>query len=101
MVNTVYGFEAGYIVTTDERGNRTRHAIADVLRAADIPALTYAQVAAIRILANLIVVLIRTLIDRGTLDESFLEDDDFDLDAIVAVVENIGGSYHEPDILGT
>src|SRR3990167_10062926 len=100
MAETIYGFEAGYIVTTDERGNKTRHAIADVLRAADIPALTYSQVAAIKTLANLVAVLIRTLIDKEVLNESFLEDDDFDLDAIIAVIENIGGSYHEPDILG-
>ena len=100
MVNTVYGFEAGYIVTTDERGNRTRHAIADILRAADIPALTYSQVAAIKVLANLIVVLIRTLIDREVLNESFLEDDDFDLVAIIAVIENIGRSLQcSPSLL--
>jgi len=73
-----------------------------MLRAADIPTgLTYTQVEAITTLANLLVVLIRTLIDRQVLNESFLEDGDYELDDIVASIENMGGDYVEPDILGT
>lgn len=90
-------FEAGAIVVHRDAGPPTRYPIADVLRALDIPTgLTYSQVAAITTLANLIVILIRTLIDREVLDESFLEKDDFDLDAIIATVEAMGGSYDEP-----
>ena len=60
--------------------------------------LTYAQVGAVTSLANLVAVLIRTLIDRQVLDESFLENDDYDLDAIIQSIEAMGGAYHEPDI---
>ena len=92
-------FEPGYIITTDDGGRRTRHEIAPVLRAEDIPTgLTYTQVASISALANLVVILIRTLIDREILNESFLEDDDIDLDHIIAAVEAMGGSYHEPGL---
>lgn len=92
-------FDAGSITVTDDRGRKVKHPIADVLRAADIPAgLTYAQVGAITSLANLIVVLIRTLIDRQILDESFLENDDLDLDHIIYSIEQMGGAYHDPDI---
>ncbi len=92
-------FEPGYIITTDDGGRRVRHAIAPVLRAADIPTgLTYSQVASISALANLVVILIRTLIDRGILNESFLENDDMDLDHIIAAIEAMGGSYGDPGL---
>ena len=92
-------FSPGYITITEPGGNKTAYPIADLLRVADIPiGLTYTQVAAISKLANLIVVLIRTLIDRQVLNESFLENDDFDLDAIIQSIEQMGGSYEEPDI---
>ena len=93
------GFEAGYIVITEDNGQRTRQPVSDVLRALDIPVgITYAQVASISALANLVVVLIRTLIDREVLNESFLEDDDYDLDALIVAIEAMGGSYHEPSL---
>ena len=98
---TIAGFrgEPGYLVFTDDGGRSTRYDIKDVLRAADIPVgLTYSQVGAITTLANLVVVLVRTLIDRQILNESFLENDDLDLDAIIQSIEDMGGAYHEPDI---
>lgn len=92
-------FSSGYITITRESGAPTQYPIAAVLRALDIPkGLTYAQVGAITTLANLVVVLIRTLIDRQILDEAFLENDDLDLDAIIESIENMGGDYGEPDI---
>jgi len=97
---TEIAFEAGYIVVTSRPGGTPkRWAIADILRAADIPVgLTHTQVASISTLANLIVVLIRTLIDREVLDESFLENDDYDLDALIETIAAMGGSYGEPDL---
>ena len=95
-------FEAGFVTLTDDGGRKTQHPIADMLRAADIPVgLTYSQVAAITALANLIAVLIRTLIDRGVLDESFGESDgdlSLDLEHIIHTIEEMGGAYHEPDL---
>ena len=93
----VYG-EPGFIIVEID-GQRTQYPIADILRAADIPiGLTCVQVRAITTLANLLVVLIRTLIDRQILNESFLEDGDYDLAAIVQSIEDMGGDYGEPDI---
>ena len=89
---------AGFITLTDAHGRQTRHPIADVLRAADIPSLTYEQVGAIKTLANLVVVLIRTLIARDVLDEQFMEENDYDLAAIVQTIEDMGGDYIEPDL---
>ena len=92
-------YEPGFIVTTDDGGRKSKHGISSVMRAEDIPTgLTYTQVSAISSLANLIAVLIRTLIDRQVLDESFLEKDDLDLDHIIHSIEQMGGAYHEPDI---
>ena len=92
-------FEPGFIVVTEDSGQITRHNINRVLRALDIPTgLTYTQVASVSALANLVVILIRTLIDREVLNESFLEDDDIDLDHIIAAIEAMGGSYHDPGL---
>ena len=95
------GFEAGFIVIRNGTSNiPKRIPIADVLRAADIPALTYEQVAAVVTLAGLTVILIRTLIDRQILDESFGDSLglDWDLDHLIYAIEQIGGSYHRPNI---
>ena len=95
-------FSSGYITVTNDDGPPVRYPIAGVLRALDIPTgLTYSQVAAISTLANLVAVLIRTLIDRQVLGASFLENDDYDLEAIISSIENMGGDYGEPDILGS
>ncbi len=93
--------EAGYIVITKQAGGiPERFSIADVLRAADIPALTYSQVATISTLANLIVILVRTLVKRGILDEEFKDNQgmNWDLDHLIYAFEQMGGSYHEPDL---
>ena len=92
----VYGIP-GYIVVEID-GKSTQYSIARILRAADIPMLTYEQVSSITTLANLIVVLVRTLIARGVLDTDFLEEGEFDLDFIRESLENMGGSYDLPDL---
>lgn len=88
----------GYIKITEDGGQSHLIAIVDVLRAADIPALTYEQVAAIKTLANLVVILVRTLIDRQILDESFLEEGEYDLADLIETIESMGGDYGEPDL---
>jgi len=92
----VYG-TPGYIVVEID-GQSTQYSMTEILLAANIPSLTYVQVGAIKTLANLIVVLIRTLIDRDILNESFMEDNDYDLAAIVKTIEDMGGDYGEPDL---
>ncbi len=92
-------FESGFIVLVRENNRRTRYPIADVLRALDIPTgLTFSQVSAITTLANLIVVLVRTLIARGVLDDAFLETGDYDLELIKQSIADMGGDYGEPNV---
>ncbi len=92
--------EAGFIVVTFENSSiPQRFAIADVLRAADIPALTKDEVSTIKTLANLIVILIRTLISRKVLNEDFIHGEmEWDLDHLIYAIERMGGSYEEPDL---
>ena len=95
-------FSPGYITLDRDSGPPTEDPIADILRALDIPAgLTYNQVGAVKTLANLVVVLIRTLIARDILDEQFLEDGEYDLAALVQTIEDMGGDYGEPDLTVT
>ncbi len=92
-------FSSGYITVTHESGVPRRYPIAKVLRALDIPiGLTYAQVGAIKTLANLTAVLIRTLIARDYLDDDFLEKGEYNLESITESIEEMGGDYKEPDI---
>jgi len=94
-------FSSGFITVTREGGIQTRYAIADVLRALDIPTgLTYTQVASMSALANLVVIVVRTLIEREILDESFADSLglDMDLDHIIAAIEAMGGSYEDPGL---
>ena len=91
-------FESGYMVVHRDHGAPVRYPIASTIRAVDIPALTYTQVASLSTVANLIVVLIRTLIARDILDEDFLEDGDYNLDDIIETIGNLGGDYGEPDL---
>ena len=93
--------EPGYLTVSDGVGNKSKYAIAAMLRAADIPTgLTYTQVAAITTLANLVVILTRTLIERGVLDESFTDENgmDWDLEHIIHAIEQMGGTFHDPDL---
>lgn len=96
-------FTAGYIdITYSKGGIKKRWNIADILRAADIPTgLTYTQITSLTALANLVVILVRTLIDRDVLTESFLEDGDVSLDYLVDAIENMGGDYGDPDLTGS
>ena len=95
-------FIPGYITLTDAHGRKTRHPVADVLRSTDIPTgLTYSQVGAISTLASLFVVLIRTLQAKGIIDESFMDEGQYDLKAVVEVLENMGADYTLPDITTT
>jgi len=92
--------EPGFITIAGSSGPPTRYPIADLLRAADIPVgLTHEQVAGVTYLANLVVVLIRTLIAKELLDETFADElgMDWDLEHIVYALESLGGTYHEPD----
>ena len=99
---TALEFSAGFITLTDSHGRKTKYPIASVLRAADIPTgLTFTQITAISTLASLMAVLIKTLISRGILDESFMEKGDYNLDAVIEVIENMGADYANPDITTT
>lgn len=92
------GVESGFIIIDGPSGPPIRYPISEVLRAIDIPTgLTHNQVKGITLLANLVVVLIRTLIDRDILNDSFLEDGGFDLDGLTYVIEQLGGDYGDPN----
>ncbi len=69
-------FSAGFITVTNDDGPPVKHAIADVLRALDIPTgLTHVQVKPITTLANLIADLTKKLIAAGVLDAEFTGED--------------------------
>lgn len=77
--------EAGYITIAGDSGPPTKYPIADVLRAADIPVLTIEKLTLLTKLAELVVVITKTLIEREILDEDF--EDGYDLQYIVDTLE--------------
>ena len=95
--------EPGFIIVSRASGPPVKYPLADLLRAADIPiGLTYTQVQDLSVLANLLVVLIRTLIARDVIDEAFVDDAgmSLNLDALIESIEGQGGAYHEPVLDG-
>ena len=87
----------GYIVVEID-GQSTQYSVAEFLRAADIPLLTHEKVREITSSVNLLFVLIRTLIAKGILNNEFLEEGEYDLEAIIQATEDMGGDYSMPDI---
>ena len=78
-------FEAGFITVTYDSGPPVKLPIADMLRAADIPVLTIDKVTVLTKLADLFMILLKTLIERQFLDEDFA--DGYDLDWFLEVLE--------------
>lgn len=92
--------EAGYITIDRDSGPPVRIPLRDLLRNVDIPTgLTHAQVDGLRLLSNMVVILIRTLIDRGIIDENMGDNDsNWDLDTLIHSIESLGGSFDTPDM---
>ena len=91
--------EPGFITLDTGSGPPRRIAIANLLRQPDIPeGLTHTQVAGIGLLTNLVVILIRTLIDKEILDETFADSlgMNWSLNDIIYAIEQLGGSYAVP-----
>ena len=93
--------EPGFITISRAAGPPVKYPIAELLRAADIPiGLTHEQVAGLGIIGSLLAILIRTLISRDVLNEGFVDDAgmSLDLDTMIFVIEQLGGSYHDPNL---
>ena len=91
--------EPGFIVIDSGSGPPIKYPVKDILRQPDIPVgLTHDQVAGVSLLANLVVILIRTLIDKGILGQTFTDgnDMDWDLNHLIYAIEQLGGTFHEP-----
>lgn len=79
-------FEAGSLVVTKE-GRETRHDIASVLRAADIPAdLNITSLSLLTKLANLFEILLKDLLNREVISEEFYAE--YDLDHFLEILTN-------------
>jgi len=92
--------EPGFITIATSSGPPTRYPVADLLRAADIPVgLTHTQVDGLRLLANLMAVLIRVMREEELIDEDFADSFGmgWDLAHIIYVLEQLGGSFENPD----
>ena len=91
--------EPGFMILTDSYGRKRSQAIYPNVRAQDIPILTYEQLGqAFQAIVGLYTVLVRTLIAREVLDEAFLEEGEFTLEAITEAIAEMGGDYSDPDI---
>ena len=99
-VQTLDVTEPGYITIGRDSGPPVRYPVSQLLRVADVPVgLTHTQVAGLSLLGNLCAIIIRTLIDRDILDETFADSlgMDWDLDHIIYALEQLGGSYSDPN----
>ena len=53
-----------------------------------------------KLLGNMVVALIRTLIERDVIDEDFADNCGMNitLDQMITAIETVGGAYHDPDL---
>lgn len=84
-------FEPGFITVTDDGARKTRHEIAPVIRPVDVPDLTISSLSLLTELANILIVIVKTLIDKDILDESY--EDDWDLAALVERLESLKAEF--------
>jgi len=56
-----------------------------------------------KVLANLVVALIRTLIEREVIDEDFADNCGMaiTLDEMISGIEAVGGAYHDPNLVNS
>ena len=97
MAQKVREITTGFITLEGVGNIPVKHAI-NVTPTDIIGDITQVQISSLRTIANLLAVLIRTLIARDVLDEQFMEDNEYDLPAIIQSIENLGGDFGEPDI---
>mgnify|MGYP001574115128 CR=1 FL=1 len=84
--------EAGFLVITRDAGGPRKYPIADILRAADVPNLNIRSLTLLTTMANLVTVLVKTLIEKGVLDENF--EGGYDLQYLVDTLEtDLGVSW--------
>lgn len=79
-------FESGYMVVHMDSGAPVRHDIADVLRAADIPDLNIGSMTLLTTLATIVQILVKTLVDKGILNDQF--EDNYDLQYIAETLDD-------------
>jgi hypothetical protein len=97
IMGTYLSTSPGYLVITED-GRKSQLAISEILRAVDMPQLTYEQVGAVKTLANLIADLTKKLIVSEILPADFTGEDGYELETIVETINNIGGNFGEPDL---
>ena len=76
----------GFIQLTFENGAKYQIKITDVLRAADIPDLNIDSLTLLTNLAQVVAVIVKTLVDNATLDETLV--DGYDLGYVVETLED-------------
>lgn len=91
----------GYIIIRRASGPPVEYPLTDLITTGDVPTgLTHTHVAALGALANLFAILIRTLIERDILDETFADHHGmyWDLDHIIFAIDEMGGQFDNPDL---
>jgi hypothetical protein len=93
-------FDSGGMVIQYNGGPPKKIDWTTILAAADIPTgLTHTQVDGIRLLANVQVIILRTLLNAELIgDQLGSEGSEWDLEAVIYALEQMGGSFEEPDI---
>ena len=84
-------FEPGFMVLTDEVGERARQPIADILRALDIPALVISRVPPVTALANILIIVVKALLEANVIGEEL--SDEYDLEFLLAALKTLNAEW--------
>jgi len=77
--------EPGFLTITSDGGRKHQIAITDVLRAVDVPDLNIDSLTLLTNLAQVVMVLVKTLVEKEVLDEELV--DGYDLQYVLETLE--------------
>ena len=81
----------GFITLRKASGPPERYPISELIRSADVPNLTISSLSLLTELADILSVIVKTLIDRDILDEDFY--DGHDLNSLVERLEALNADW--------
>lgn len=91
MAIKTIAFEPGFIVITEEGGCRTRHPVTTILRALDIPALVISRLPPVTALANILIIVLRALLETDVISQGL--SDEYDLDFLIAALSTLEAEW--------
>lgn len=82
-------YEAGYLITTDDGGRKSKTALSEVVTASDVPDLNITSMTLLTTLAQVVMVLVKDLVEKNIVQEELVSG--YDLEYVLeTLVDTLG-----------